>query len=165
MPTRTSSARWEGTLKDGSGQVALGSGAYEGPYSFMSRFEDGGGTNPEELIAAAHAGCFSMALANALSQAGHTVNSVATNAKVQLTKGEGGFGISRIDLDTTGNVEGIDEAEFQKYAETAKETCIVSRALSAVPMTLEARLACHPHRHNETRAGADGSRALRGAGR
>ncbi len=140
MATRTSSARWQGTLKDGSGTMALGSGAYEGPYSFMSRFSDGGGTNPEELIGAAHAGCFSMNLAHALSQAGFQVNSVDTKAKVHLEKGDDGFAISRIDLVTTGDVGGIDDAEFQKQAENAKNTCIVSRALSAVPMTLEAKL-------------------------
>jgi osmotically inducible protein OsmC len=138
---RTATARWEGDLKAGKGTIRLGSGAFEGKYSFSTRFEGAPGTNPEELLGAAHAGCFSMALASALSQAGFTVNSVDTTAKVQLEKGEGGFGISRIDLETTGNVENIDQAEFQKYAETTKDTCIVSRALSAVPMTLNAKLA------------------------
>jgi osmotically inducible protein OsmC len=140
MAMRTSSARWQGNLKDGSGTMALGSGAYSGSYSFTSRFEDGAGTNPEELIAAAHAGCFSMALSNMLSQAGFTPTSVETKATVHLTKGDSGFGISRIALVTTGDVPGIDEAEFQKHAEAAKAGCPVSKALAAVDITLEATL-------------------------
>src|SRR4051794_40749422 len=120
MPTRTSSARWQGNLKEGSGSMALGSGAYEGPFTFVSRFEDGTGTNPEELIAAAHAGCFSMAFSNALSQAGHVPNSVDTKASVHLGKTDEGFGITRIDLVTRGDVPGIDKAEFAKIAEQAK---------------------------------------------
>jgi osmotically inducible protein OsmC len=141
MPTRTSSAQWRGNLKDGAGNLRLGSGAYEGSYSFVSRFESGNGTNPEELIAAAHAGCFSMALSNALAQAGHTPTSVTTSAAVHLDKGAAGFGISRIDLDTVGDVPGLDEADFTKFADEAKSNCIVSRALGAVEITLSARLA------------------------
>jgi len=140
MATRTSSARWQGTLKDGSGSLALGSGVFQGPYSFVSRFEDGGDTNPEELIAAALAGCFSMALSNTLSQAGFPPNAVDTNASVHLEKGDSGFGISRIDLVTTGDVPGIDDAEFQKHAEATRSGCIVSRALAAVDITLDATL-------------------------
>ncbi|NJC64598.1 OsmC family protein [Planosporangium flavigriseum] len=140
MPTRTSSARWQGSLKEGAGTMALGSGAFEGPYSFPSRFEDGQGTNPEELIAAAHAGCFSMAFANALSQAGHVPNSVDTRASVHLNKTDAGFGITRIDLVTQGSVPGIDEAEFQKIAEQAKVNCPVSKALATVEITLDATL-------------------------
>jgi lipoyl-dependent peroxiredoxin len=140
MPTRTSSARWQGSLKEGAGNLALGSGAFEGSYSFPSRFESGPGTNPEELLAAAHAGCYSMALANALSQAGHTVNSVETTAAVHLEKVESGMAITRIDLTTRGDVPGLDEAEFVKQAEATKTGCIVSRALSAVDMTLDAKL-------------------------
>jgi lipoyl-dependent peroxiredoxin len=140
MPTRSSSARWQGNLKDGSGSVALGSGAFEGAYSFGSRFESAAGTNPEELIAAAEAGCFSMALSNMLSQAGHQPNSVDTTAVVHLEKGDAGFGISRIDLTTRGDVPGIDAAEFEKHAEAAKSGCIVSRALAAVEITLDAAL-------------------------
>jgi osmotically inducible protein OsmC len=140
MPTRTSSARWQGTLKEGAGNLALGSGAFEGSYSFPSRFESGQGTNPEELLAAAHAACYSMALANALSSAGHTVNSVETTAAVHLDKGESGVSITRIDLKTRGDVPGLDEAEFVKQAEATKTGCIVSRALSAVDMTLDAKL-------------------------
>ena len=141
MPTRTSHARWQGNLKEGAGTMALGSKAYEGSYSFPSRFEEGQGTNPEELIAAAHAGCFSMAFANILSQAGHTPNAIDTDATVHLDRVEGGFGITRIELVTRGDVPGIDEAEFNKHAETAKATCPVSRALAAVPeITVRATL-------------------------
>jgi lipoyl-dependent peroxiredoxin len=140
MTTRTSSARWQGNLKDGSGTVALGSGAFEGSYSFVSRFEDGAGTNPEELIAAAHAGCYSMALSNTLSQAGFTPNYVDTKANVHLGKNDSGFAITRIDLVTTGDVPSIDEAEFLKHAEATRSGCIISRALSAVDITLEATL-------------------------
>jgi osmotically inducible protein OsmC len=140
MPTRTSSARWQGSLKDGAGTMALGSGAFEGPFSFRSRFEEGAGTNPEELIAAAHAGCFSMAFSNILSQAGHVPTSVDTRANVHLEKTDAGFGITRIDLVTRGDVPGVDEAEFQKLAEQAKANCPVSKALSAVEITLDATL-------------------------
>lgn len=140
MPGRTSQAVWKGDLQSGSGNVKLGSGAYDGQYSFKSRFEDGVGTNPEELLGAAHAGCFSMALSAALARQGFTVNSVDTTATVHLEKGESGFSISRIDLVTKGDVEGIDEAKFKEAAEAAKSGCIISRALSAVPMTIDASL-------------------------
>jgi osmotically inducible protein OsmC len=136
MPTRTSSAEWQGNLKDGSGTMALGSGAFEGPFSFVSRFEDGAGTNPEELIAAAHAGCFSMAFSNMLSQAGHVPNSVKTTAAVHLEKGS----ISKIDLTTRADVPGIDQAEFDKIGAEAKAGCPVSKALAAVEITLDAQL-------------------------
>jgi osmotically inducible protein OsmC len=141
MPIRTSSAQWHGTLKEGSGTMALGSGAFEGPYSFVSRFESGAGTNPEELIAAAHAGCFSMALSNALGQAGFTPTSIETTASVHLDLGPTGFGIAKIDLDTLGDVPGITAEEFQTHAATAKANCPVSKALAAVEITLTARLA------------------------
>jgi osmotically inducible protein OsmC len=141
MPTRSSSARWQGNLKEGAGTMALGSGAYEGSYSFVSRFEEGQGTNPEELIAAAHAGCYSMAFANMLSQAGFAPNAIDTTAKVHLERSDAGFTITRIDLVTRGDVPGIDEAEFVKHAEAAKAGCPVSRALAAVPeITLDAAL-------------------------
>ncbi len=140
MPTRTSSAVWNGDLKDGDGSVKLGSGAYEGQYSFASRFENGTGTNPEELIAAAHAGCFSMALAAALSREGYTVNSVTTTSSVVLDKTDAGMTITQIKLVTKGDVEGIDETKFKAAAEATKTGCIVSRALAAVPMTLDASL-------------------------
>lgn len=141
MTTRTSSAQWQGALRDGSGTMSLGSGAYEGPYSFQSRFEEGSGTNPEELIAAAHAGCFSMALSNILASAGHPPASVKTDAAVQFGPVDGGFAITRIDLTTVGEVPGLDEADFLKHAEDAKANCPVSKALSAVETTLSARLA------------------------
>jgi osmotically inducible protein OsmC len=140
MPGRKSQAVWKGDLQSGSGNVKLGSGAYDGQYSFKSRFEEGTGTNPEELLGAAHAGCFSMALSAALSRQGFTVNSVDTTATVNLEKGESGFSIARIDLVTKGDVEGIDEAKFKEAAEAAKDGCIVSRALASVPMTISASL-------------------------
>ncbi len=114
MPTRTSSALWEGNLRDGSGTMKLGSGAFEGSYSFVSRFESGPGTNPEELIAAAHAGCFSMALSNGLSQAGFTPTSIATSATVHLDRVADGFGITKIDLDTVGTVPGSTTRSSRK---------------------------------------------------
>jgi osmotically inducible protein OsmC len=121
--------------------MRLGSGAFEGQYSFSSRFEEGTGTNPEELIGAAHAGCFSMALANQLEGAGHPATSVETSAKVHLEKGDQGFRIGRIDLTTTAQVPGIDDAEFQTLATAAKEGCPVSQALAAVDIHLDATLA------------------------
>jgi osmotically inducible protein OsmC len=141
MPTRTSSALWEGNLRDGSGTMKLGSGAFEGSYSFVSRFESGAGTNPEELIAAAHAGCFSMALSNGLSQAGFTPTSIATSATVHLDRVADGFGITKIDLDTVGTVPGIDDAKFQEVAAAAKAGCPVSKVLTGAEITLSARLA------------------------
>jgi osmotically inducible protein OsmC len=140
MPTRTSSALWQGSLRDGSGTMKLGSGAYEGSYSFVSRFESGDGTNPEELIAAAHAGCFSMALSSALGQAGFTPASIATSAAVHLDRIADGFGITKIDLDTVATVPGIDDSAFQEIAEQAKAGCPVSKALAAIEITLSARL-------------------------
>jgi len=132
MPTRTANARWNGSLQEGDGTMRMASGAYEGPYSFQSRFEEGEGTNPEELIAAAHAGCFSMALSGELGRQGHEVESVETEARVHLEKVEGGFAIKRIELRTRASVPGIDNDDFQKSAEAAKEGCPVSQALAAV---------------------------------
>ncbi len=126
MIKRTSVAMWEGNLQSGSGTMRVGDGAFEGPYSFPSRFENGSGTNPEELIAAAHAGCFSMALAHALTQAGHPPARVETTAEVRLEKSGDGFRIPEIHLETTADVHGLDEAEFQKHASAAKENCPVS---------------------------------------
>ena len=141
MTTRTSSARWQGDLKGGNGSLSLGSGAFEGQYNFNSRFEEGIGTNPEELVAAAHAACFSMALSNALATAGFTPESVTTNATVRLGRVDGNPTITRIDLVTTGNVPNIDESEFLKFAEAAKSGCIISRALGGVgEITLDATL-------------------------
>ena len=142
MPARTANARWEGGLKDGKGNMRLGGGAFEGQYSFSSRFEEGAGTNPEELIAAAHAGCFSMAFSGALEKAGHSPNSVETEAKVHLSPADGGgFRISRIDLVTNADVPGIEEDAFQQAAQAAKEGCPVSKALAAVEITVDATLA------------------------
>ena len=140
MPIRSASAVWNGNLKEGKGTIKLGSGAYEGAYSFLSRFESGAGTNPEELIAAAHAGCFSMALSHGLAQAGHTPRRVSTTAKVTLEKGETGFKITAIDLSTEADVPGIDQGKFLEQAEKAKTGCPVSQALAATPIRLQARL-------------------------
>ena len=142
MPTpRKADARWEGTLTDGKGTMRFGSGAFEGAYSFASRFEEGTGTNPEELIGAAHAGCFSMAFANMLSKGGNPPNSIETTAEVHLEKSDAGFSISRIHLTTRGDVPGIDADQFQKTAEEAKAGCPVSRALAGVDISLDATLA------------------------
>ena len=140
MPVRNASAVWEGNLKDGKGKMKLGSGAFEGTYSFTSRFEDGQGTNPEELIGAAHAGCFSMALSHGLDQAGHTVKRVETSARVTLEKREDGFRIVSVHLNTVGDVPGIDEATFREHAEDAKKNCPVSRALGGTNITMDAKL-------------------------
>jgi len=140
MPIRSAQAVWEGDLKQGHGTMRLGSGAYEGAYSFLSRFENGTGTNPEELIAAAHAGCFSMALSNALSQAGFPPKRLETTAKVHLERGADGFSIPRIELSTQANVPGIDEARFRQEAEKAKQNCPVSKLLAAAQISLDAKL-------------------------
>jgi osmotically inducible protein OsmC len=120
--------------------MRLGSGAFEGSYSFKSRMEDGPGTNPEELIGAAHAGCFSMALANGLTQAGHKPQEIRTTASVHFDKTEQGWGITSIELATEGSVPGIDDATFKRLAEEAKKNCPVSKALAATPITLNATL-------------------------
>jgi lipoyl-dependent peroxiredoxin len=141
MAVRQANAEWKGTLKEGSGNMSLGSGSYTGPFSFMSRFENGTGTNPEELIGAAHAGCFSMALAAGLGRAGITPTSIRTNAKVHLGTSEAGPTITRIELDVEGEVPGIDQAAFQQHADAAKKGCVVSRALGGVKdITLNATL-------------------------
>ena len=125
-------ATWNGTLTEGDGAMRL-AGGYEGPYNFGSRFEDKDtGTNPEELIAGAHAGCYSMAFAGALGKAGHDPEKIETTATVNLRKVEGGFEIHRIRLVTTARVPGISEDEFQQIAEAAKQGCPVSKALAAV---------------------------------
>ena len=141
MPTRHADAVWNGELRDGNGQLEVESGAYEGEYSFSTRFEDEPGTNPEELIGAAHAGCFSMALAGALGDAGHEPENVRTHANVHLDKDEGGFSITRIELETEASVSDIDDDEFQEIAREAKENCPVSRALAGVEIELTATLA------------------------
>ena len=140
MAVRTADARWEGSLQDGTGTMRLGSGAFEGRYSFASRFEDGPGTNPEELIGAAHAGCFSMALSGALSRAGTPPTSISTSARVHIERGDAGFGITRIELATEAEVPGLDEAGFKEQAEAAKATCPVSKALAGTEITLDATL-------------------------
>jgi osmotically inducible protein OsmC len=128
-------------MPGGEGTMAVGSGAFEGKYSFGTRFEDEPGTNPEELIGAAHAGCFSMAFAGNLQRAGHEPQSVETSARVHIDKSGDGFAITRIELDTTADVPGIDEDEFQAIATASKEGCPVSKALAAVDISLDARLA------------------------
>ena len=137
---RTATAEWKGDLMGGSGKVALGSGAYEGTYSFATRFEDKPGANPEELLGAAHAGCFSMALANSLAKAGHVPTSVKTTASVHLGKDDKGFLITRIDLVVDATVPGVDDATFQDHATNTKTGCIISRALAANEITLQATL-------------------------
>jgi osmotically inducible protein OsmC len=140
MATRTAEAVWEGNLRDGSGRVILGSRAYDGPYSFRSRFEEGAGTNPEELIGAAHAGCFSMALSAGLTKAGFTARRIHTTARVHLEKVGEGFKITRIQLDTEADVPQLDAKAFQEHAEGAKKNCPVSVALAGVDLSLNARL-------------------------
>lgn len=136
---RKAEARWEGDLRGGRGTIKLGSGAFEGNYSFGTRFEGAPGTNPEELLGAAHAGCFSMAFSLFLGNAGHTPTSIQTAATVHLNKVGEGFSITGIDLATRGQVPGISAADFTRIAEDAKANCIVSKALS-VPITLTATL-------------------------
>ena len=140
MPVRKANAVWEGSLKEGQGTMKLGSGAFEGRYSFGSRFEEATGTNPEELIGAAHAGCFSMALSGGLGRAGFAPKRIATSAKVHIEKVGEGFKITRIELDNESEVPGIDDAAFQEAARKAKEGCPVSQALGGVEITLNARL-------------------------
>ena len=137
MALRESTAVWNGNLVDGKGTMRLGSGAYEGEFTKASRFEDGPGTNPEELIGAAHAGCFSMFLSAILSDAGHVPTQIRTSAKVHLGAGPK---IKLIELTTEGEVPGIDQATFQEFAERSKVGCPVSQALSAVEMKLTATL-------------------------
>jgi osmotically inducible protein OsmC len=140
MPVRTAEAEWKGDLKGGGGRLKLGSGVFEGPYSFESRFEDGRDTNPEELIGAAHAACFSMALSLILGTAGHVPTRIRTRARVHIEKQGEGFAITRIELDTEGEVPGMDAAAFRENAEKAKVGCPVSKALAATPISLTARL-------------------------
>jgi len=133
MTIREAEAQWHGSLRDGAGRMRLGSGIFEGAYSFPSRFEEGPGTNPEELIAAAHAGCFSMAVAFIVAKAGYTPGRIRTNAKVHLGTTAAGPTITRIELETEGDIPRLGEAEFRGHAEEAKKTCLVSRALAGVP--------------------------------
>ena len=140
MPTRKAEARWDGSLEEGNGTMRMATGSYEGPYSFQSRFKEGDGTNPEELIAAAHAGCFSMQLSGLLGEAGYEPESVETNATVHIEEADPGFKITLIELDSKARVPGIDEDEFQRQVEAAKETCPVSQALAATEITASAEL-------------------------
>jgi osmotically inducible protein OsmC len=142
MAARNGSAEWHGDLQSGSGTVTVGNGVFQGAYSYESRFGEGEeGTNPEQLIAAAHAACFTMALSNILSGAGHAPESVRTSARVQLRNVDGAPTLTRVDLDTEGRVPGIDQQQFEEYAEQAKAGCPVSRALAGIPeMELSAKL-------------------------
>ncbi len=140
MAIRTAKAEWNGNLTEGKGTMSLGSGAYQGAYSFSSRFEEGAGTNPEELIAAAHAGCYSMALAAGLAKGGFNPQRVASSARLQLLKTDAGFTITTIELDVEAKVPGIDAAKFQEIAEGTRTGCPVSRALTGVEIKVNARL-------------------------
>jgi len=138
MAVRKSTAVWKGSSREGSGTLRLGSGQFEGPYTWLSRFKEGPETNPEELIAAAHAGCFSMALASGLSKQGHVPTKISTSAEVLMDNNNVITGIA---LETVGEVPGIDEKTFVEFAEDAKKNCPVSKALAALEITLDARLA------------------------
>ena len=140
MPTRNAHAEWNGSIMEGSGTMALGTGAFEGPYSFSSRMEEGPGINPEELIGAAHAGCFSMALSGALGEAGHPPESISTDAKVRFGKEGDGWAIQGVQLTTRARVPGIDEDAFRQAAEAAKDGCPVSKALGGTEISLDATL-------------------------
>jgi osmotically inducible protein OsmC len=141
MPIRKANAQWKGDLKSGSGTLNTETKLLNNTvYNAGSRFESGNTTNPEELIGAAHAGCFSMALANSLSKDGFKVNSITTDAKVHLEKQDIGFTITKIELDTVGDVEGIDNNKFKEFAEKSKAGCPVSRALTGPMIVLTAKL-------------------------
>lgn len=140
MAARTAQATWQGTLNEGSGTLKLGSGVFEGPFTFKTRFENEPGTNPEELIGAAEAGCFTMALSGRLGRGGFTVNQIRTSAEVFLEKVGENMTITRIELTTEGDVDGIDQAAFAEHAAATKEACIVSRALTGVQISVNATL-------------------------
>ena len=140
MAVRTANAVWEGGLQQGAGNMKLGSGALEVKYSFSTRFEEEPGTNPEELIGAAHAGCFSMAFSGAVGRAGFEPQRIETNARVHLDKMEAGFRITRIELQMVAEIPGIDQATFLELAEGAKQNCPVSQALAGVEIELHAEL-------------------------
>ncbi len=141
MPVRKASAQWRGDLKSGNGDISTETGVLKNiPYNFTSRFESGSQTNPEEILGAAHAACYSMALANGIASAGFKVNSVVTEDKVHIEKLESGFTITKIEIHTEASVDGIDNEAFQKFAEDTKKACPVSKALAAVEMALTAKL-------------------------
>ena len=141
MGERKANAEWTGTLKEGAGNISLGSGVYSGPFSFDTRFGEASGTNPEELLGAALAGCYAMALNNYLHGENTPPKNIKAEAKVYIGKDDQGFLINRIDLETEGEVEGLDQAGFEAAAEHIKKTCIISRALAATDITLKATLA------------------------
>ncbi len=143
MPLRKAEAAWHGTFRDGEGKMRLGSGTFEGAYSYHTRMEEGPGTNPEELLGAAHAGCFSMSLARRLSAEGYSPESIHTEARVRFGRSGEGYAISRIDLRTEAEVPGVDENLFLEKAEAAKRDCAVSKALAGVEIGLEAKLVEH----------------------
>jgi osmotically inducible protein OsmC len=141
MAKRTATAKWQGSLQEGGGTVALGTGVLEAPFSFKSRFEDGDGTNPDELLAASLAGCYTMQLSGVLGNAGHQPESLETDAEVHLSQSDAGLAIPQIDLTVRGRVPGIDQDEFAQQAATAKAACAVSKALAGVgEITLNAQL-------------------------
>jgi len=140
MPVRNASAVWEGTLKEGKGTMKLGSGAFEGAFSYVTRFEEEPGTNPEELVGAAHAGCFSMFLAARITNAGFTPTRIQTTAKIHLGPVDGGPKLHTIELNTEAEVPGLDEETFQQEVETSKKNCPVSRALTGVDVKVTAKL-------------------------
>jgi osmotically inducible protein OsmC len=140
MPTRNADAVWEGSLKDGKGTMKVGSGAFEGAYTWSSRYENGKGTNPEELLGAAHAGCYTMSLSSNLGKAGFTPQHIHTSAKVTIELVDGKNRITHIALETEARVPGIGTAQFLEIAEAVKTNCPVSVALASVPMSLTARL-------------------------
>jgi osmotically inducible protein OsmC len=138
---RTAHASWQGTVPEGSGKIGVGSGAFDGTFTLRSRIDEGvHSTNPEELIGAGHAGCFTMSLANLMSEAGHPPNKVDTTARVHLEELDLGFRITKIELDTVGDVDGMDQATFVSLAKQAKTTCPVSLALTGTEITLKAKL-------------------------
>ena len=139
MTTHKAQAEWQGNLKDGRGNMKLGSGEFKGDFNAATRFEEGNGTNPEEMIGAAHAGCYSMALANLLAEAGHKPKNVSTRAAVNLDKTDNGFAITKIHLETEANIPNMKDDEFKKFAEKAKTECTVSKALG-VDISLNATL-------------------------
>lgn len=140
MPVRKGNAEWNGNLRDGKGTVKTETGTVNAQYSFTSRFEEGKGTNPEELIGAAHAGCFSMALAGALAKNGYDPKSIRTEDRVHIEKVGEGFKITKIEMFTEADIPGINDDTFQKFAEDAKKNCPVSQALKSVDMVLDAKL-------------------------
>lgn len=141
MSERKATAEWNGTLKEGEGKFSLGSGVFSGAFSFDTRFGEGAGTNPEELLGASLSSCYAMALNATLEKEGTPASSVNVEAKVFLGKDDNGFKINRIDLETTASVDGMDQAKFVEIAEKVKQSCPISKALAATDITLKATLA------------------------